>query len=734
MPTPFSVYTRTSKFLQRKEKQTINHEDRRVRKAASYRAVSIAARLSKMENDNTSQPPSQLIPMPNNVKTNGQQCPRERTKIGHAHLLPSCVTHVPRIPSIMNFGRGHPPLNIEGEPQLKGITLSQLTMPEFGSNSQNGGDATSVQSNSMHFTSDLSILHQSSSNSATTHDSAWRYLQNMKKNNTSIMKAQPTASHSLQMSQSTRSATDCSFDRQTPIVLPRAQITADNVESRTPARQQRSWMIATTPHRHAPFATPKALRNENSENVNQIKMATPKVGNGRVCFCDPRNPKINSDSLPGSDTNNDTSCTDTERSYRSSGSGISSALTTQLEVPVCDTAGQSCNNDTTKQIQDIQELVAIATKQIQTLTESFDQQHKRHIDEMKAAKDLHNCELEKKLSDSTMSLNTAGACQIKSLERYSASLRKEEDEYRCEAFKEEKANLIQACIPIITEKAGDIIKIALGGELVINKVHDVMTSFKDSVINQITTEVYKIFAISGIDFGRSMRLPMVSKLPEPAPLAKNPKSNMKVATTKKRLTHVVPLVSTSARRSKRLRSSASAPPMEDVSNHCITPYGKTFIERKSGENSSEILTALSQSPVSLICPPTKERAVKCLTNQPLYSTWSNDLDIFTSTRSTFISSDDESVRRYPRKLKLDHNTGVISTCENFTSVEPFSVETLSVIPCTPNSKCTIAKSSEKFDEPIRIRSKKSKRGGQTYQRTHNRRVHSVEDCFSFLDY
>lgn len=733
MPTPFSVYARTSKFLQHKEKQSINHENSLVRTAASHRAHSIAARLSTMENEHISRPVQQ-IPISIKVRTDEQHCPHVRLEKRNAHVLPSCVSHVPRISCTSNSGNGHRPLDIEGESQMKCITMSQLTMPEFGSNSQIGMDATSTQSNSVHFTSDLSILQQTSSNSAATYDSAWRYLQNMKKTNTSIMKAQHTTSRSFQMSQNVHSARECSFGHQTKVVLPRAQIDVDNIELRTPARQQRSWMIATTPHRLALFATPKTLRHENSESRNQCKMTTPKVDKSRICIPDGGNPKIDLNSLPCVDDSNNIACTDTGRSYRSTRSDTSSAMMTQIEPPVCDTAYQSYDNEMTKQFQDMQEFVAIATQQIQKLTENFDRQHKRHIDDMEAAKDFHLCELEKKLSDSTISLQSAGAHQMKSLEIYSASLRKEEDEHRSEAFKGEKANLIQDFIPIITEKVGDIIKVALSSELVFNKVHDVMTSLKDSVINQITTDVYKIIAISGIDFGRSICQPMISKLSESAQLTTTPKATIKVATKKKRLTNVVPLASTSARRSKRLRSSVSTPPMDDVSNHCITPYGKICIERKSEENTSEILNVLSQSPSSLTRRPTKERQGKGLKHQTKDKTWSDNLGVRTSAKSTFISSDDESVCRFPRKHKLDNNTGVVNTCDNFPSIELSSVKTLSVIPSTPNSKYSIAMSSEIVGEPSRVRSKKSKRSGQTYQRTHNRRVHSVEDCFSFLDY
>jgi hypothetical protein len=731
-------------MLQHQEKKKTGQKHS-INNVAAHGAISVESRLSVIQK-RASTTTDKLTATTNMNKTSGHQ-PLSSRPIRHSYLLPSFSTQ--HMPSMANFGN-HPPLHIRGsndesDSQMSGVVMSQLTMNEFGSHSQVGGDMASVTSNSQHSASNLSILHQSSNHSAATNENTQRYQQNNIPLNASVMRASSSVINSSQMAQSSNSAMIPFHNEKAPNLHHRGPVLP-----RTPARQQRSWMTTITPHqkintthRQSLFATPMSAmraRVRTLEQPNQHTLATPKIDNGRSFLSIPNRSVIKSNHMPKSDDEKSGSGTSEGEFCRSPASEKSSFASSKQNVDSAEVEKrlqlaikqvlEKKTKELEKTIASAHKLCAEATKKIETLTEIAAREQKHHLEQLEAAKNQYHSELERSNSDVIKTFHDIAARDIELMAKHSASLRNEDAHYRRNALMEEKGTLVRACLTPIRKEATDFIKIALGSELVISTVQDLVTSMKDSAIDQLMIEARKIFSFPGFGFGRSKRIALASEISGIPPPAKKTKR----ATGKKRGTPAI----SPPRRSKRIRSfktdsAVGNPPPK----HCVTPFGTKCTENPSAENRRERPIDSSQSPES--CTVTTKQqvvaphSVDSWTMSESYSNLNNlYIDNSTHTPSTLSSSDDVHGHRNPRKLEMLVFAGDCEKSEDLI-VSP-SAHKLPMVPCTPNSKSNSCSMSEMPLKPIRSRSAKCRRKGPTYQRTQNRRVHLVEDCFSFLDY
>jgi len=345
------------------------------------------------------------------------------------------------------------------------------------------------------------------------------------------------------------------------------------------------------------------------------------------------------------------------------------------------------------------------------LTETSAREQRRHMEEMEAVSWQYQNSLETICATSKSDIHSVGAREIKSLStsltNHSVSLRIAEDDHRREAFEAEKSNFIFSVLPLLRDKARDIINAALDSELVITKVHDIMNSFKVSVIGQLKAESRKIFMLPAFTFG--MEKQSVSQLPvastPPSKILDNVILSMDSATKKRPSPVSIPV-----RRSKRLRTSAKASALKEIQNHCVTPYAQRNIERKSIDSYTKLPTTNSLSP----------RSVQITTNMTVDLERSNT----EKGKQKFLEGD-----RRPRKLEMDLSASELGPRGNFRFTEPRSTNKAAVVPCTPKSKSKTSAVSEISYHPNRNRSKRRK--AQNYQH-HN--VHkAIDDSFSFLD-
>lgn len=706
---------------------------------AANSAITIESRLSVIQKRVLTRPkgPTDTIDMNN---TGGIQTPTS-LPIRHCRLLPSYSN--PLKPSIANVGN-HPPLNIRGsnnesDSQMSGVVMSQLTMNEFGSHSQVGGDMASITSNSQNSnsqksSSNLSTLHQSSNNSAANDEYNTRYRQNNTPINASSIRASSSVNAS-QIAQSSNSVTSIVHHKGPILPL-------------TPARQQRSWMTDITPNqkiiatrRQSRFATPMnaiQTRVRTLEQPNQHSLATPKIENSRSFFSTPNRPVIKSHHMDNSDDKEAVSGTsegDASESpanekaiFASSNQKVDSAevekrlqLRIKLEV-------ETKIKELEDTVASVHKLCAETTKKIETLTGIAARDHKHHLDQLEVEKTQYQSELERNKSDVIKKLHDVASRNIEFMTKHSSTLRNDDEKYRSNSLVEEKGKLVRACLTPIRREATNIIKTALESELVISTVRDLVTSMKDSVFDQLMIEARKIFSIPGFGFGRSKRIVLDSEISSGIPPSAK---KTKQGTGKKRGTPA----DSPPRRSKRIRSFQNDTAVGNPQKHCVAskrtenPYAKKKREHQ--------IDSIMQSPEScsviikhqVVAP----NSVDIWTNSESYSNLNNlFVENGTHIQSIISSSDGVHGHGNPRKLEMPFSDSNCERCKDLI-VYPIA-HNIPVVPCTPNSKTNSCSMSEMPLKPTRRRSEKYRRKGPTYQRTQNRRVHLIQDCFSFLEY
>lgn len=367
MPTPFSVYVRTAKILQQSEKKHNKQRDSVTKLAAKNVTTPYKSRLSMIQKGDSSQQ-DQHTPVSDTIRNYGSQNPRLR-QIRHSYALPSVARRLPPTPSIALFGGNRVPFDIKGakednDSHMGGVVMSQLTMPEFGSNS------VSDSTNSQHSTSYPPFLNHSSNQGVSSNGSS--QLNHPKSQfSASLAKASSTDSRPLRLSQISSSATSQFSFHQ----IPRAPSGTPIPE--TPIHQRRSWMSNTMPCRRSIFENPIIPRFRDIEQPPYHSQTLVPINTKDRATCSANLHPISATPAPTREVIfNDNRC-----EY------MMSSPSEKLSV-VSRNESDDVANKELHQLTEIHNIVTQATNQIETLAETVRDQ-RRHMDEIEAA--TRNC-------------------------------------------------------------------------------------------------------------------------------------------------------------------------------------------------------------------------------------------------------------------------------------------------------------------------------------------------------